>query len=114
MADLQDEHFYDTVILDPSPEIIKKVKNWADKYNNVGEICDDVSVFVKNIDSSHLAKCKPLIKTHKEPPYPHRLLLSGSGTPTQFLSKFIQVALAHFTNELSFQLQDTKDFINNC
>ena len=69
-------------------------------------------MFVKNIDSSHLAKCKPLIKTHKQPPYPHRLLLSGSGTPTQFLSKFIQVALAHITNELSFQLQDTKDFIN--
>ena len=67
---------------------------------------------MKKTEGTHPAKCKPLIKTHKPPPFPHRLLLSGSGTPTQNLSKVIQLAINHLTEKLPYQILDTKEFLN--
>ena len=68
---------------------------------------EDIANFVRNIDNSHPAICKPLVKTHKKPPYPYRLLLASSGSPTHPLSKFIQLSLAHLTKKLPYQLVDT-------
>ena len=37
--------------------------------------------------------------------------MSGSGTPTQNLSKFVQVSLSHLTDFLPYQIIDTKEFL---
>ena len=109
-ADLSDNNFYDILENNPTNDIIHNVDQWAE--NSIVHIDEDIVDYVKNIKDTHPAKCKLLIKTHKKPPYPHRLLLSGSGTPTQPLSKFIQMSLKHLVRELPYQLIDTKDFLN--
>ena len=111
-SDLADPNFFNLLDHDPTPDIIIKVREWASKYEDSGDIDPDVADFVRNISDTHPARCKLLIKTHKKPPFPHRLLLTGSGTPIQPLSKFIQLSLAHLTKELRYQLVDSKHFIN--
>ena len=91
--------------------ITEKIQKWAVEFSNSGAIDGDIVDYVTNFKNVHAAKCKPLIKTHKPFPYPHRLLLSGSGTPTQPLSKFVQLSLSHLTQFLKFQIIDTKDFL---
>ena len=63
---------------------------------------------VTNMGETGPGKCKPLIKTHKPKPYPMRLLFSGTGTPVQPISKFVQIAIGHLTNSLPYQVIDTK------
>ena len=40
-----------------------------------------------------------------------RLLLSGTGTPLQPISIFVQVAISHLTGNLPYQIIDTKEFV---
>lgn len=108
---LNDAQQYDKLTSDPTQETMDTVNKWADKWGDVGQITEDVRGFVTNIDDTHPAKCKPLVKTHKTPPYPYRLLLSGNGTPIQPLSKFVQVATSHVTEHLPYQIIDTKEFL---
>ena len=65
----------------------------------------------EDIEDSHPGKCKPLVKTHKQKPFPIRLLLSGCGTPIQPLSRFVQLNIGHLTEYLPFQILDTKEFL---
>ena len=39
------------------------------------------------------------------------LLLSGTGTPLQPISIFVQVAISHLTENLPYQIIDTKEFL---
>eukprot|EP00745_Piridium_sociabile_P034400 TRINITY_DN59086_c0_g1_i16.p1 TRINITY_DN59086_c0_g1~~TRINITY_DN59086_c0_g1_i16.p1 ORF type:complete len:143 (-),score=13.76 TRINITY_DN59086_c0_g1_i16:581-1009(-) len=109
--DLENTEQYILLPQDPTDKIKKKVTAWANKWGNKGHINEDIVQYVVTIGNTHPAKCKPLIKTHKPPPYPHRLLLSGSGTPIQPLSKFVQLSIAHLTQYLPYQIMDTKDFL---
>ena len=68
-------------------------------------------VYIEDIEDSHPGKCKPLVKTHKQKPFPIRLLLSGCGTPIQPLPKFVQLNIGHLTEYLPFQILDTKEFL---
>ena len=108
---LQDQNQYDILASNPTKSICSKVKKWAKRWKISGDIDDDVSNYVSNIDKSHPAKCKPLVKTHKPKPYPYRLLLAGSGTPVQPISKFVQIAISHLTTFLPYQVIDTKEFL---
>ena len=108
---LQDENQYNVLASNPTKSISSKVKKWAKRWKSSGNIDNDIVTFVSNIEKSHPAKCKPLIKTHKPEPYPYRLLLAGSGTPVQPISKFVQIAIGHLTNFLPYQVIDTKEFL---
>ena len=110
--ELNNPNYYNILDEDPTDAIKKTIFSWADKYENLGAINEDISIFVKNIEKSQPAKCKPLIKTHKPQPFPYRMLLASSGSPTHPLSKFIQLSLSHLTKKLPYQLVDTKAFIN--
>jgi len=68
-------------------------------------------VYIEDIEDSNPEKCKPLVKTHKQKPFPIRLLLSGCVTPIQPLSKFVQPNIGHLTEYLPFQILDTKEFL---
>ena len=108
---LDDKDQYSTLNEDPIKDTCKKVEQWANKWMEKGEISNEVCAYVTNTSNSRPAKCKPLVKTHKTFPYPYRLLLSGSGTPIQPLSKFVQLSISHLTDELEYQVMDTKEFL---
>ena len=111
LNDLKNDKQYDTHHEDPTPLMKENVCKWVKKWESRGCLNPDIASYVKNIDNTRPAKCKPLIKTHKAKPYPHRLLLSGSNTPTQPLSKFVQLSISHLTSLLPYQIVDTKDFL---
>ena len=108
---ITDPRHFDVLVDDPTPNVIGKIKNWAQKWQSKTAITEEMAQYTTNIDDAHPARCKPLIKTHKNKPYPYRLLLSGSGTPVQPLSKWVQQAIAHLTTTLPFQVIDTKEFL---
>ena len=109
LTELQDEQHFDLLQNNPSQNICRTIYRFADKWK--GEIDDDVLTYMRNIKNCAPGKLKPLIKTHKERPFPTRLLLSGCGTPVQPLSKFVQVAISHLTSFLPYQVLDTKEFL---
>ena len=111
LSDLTNDQQYDVVENDPTLSVMTKIQDWAEKWAARESIQMDVKTFVTDTPNCHPAKCKPLIKTHKTAPYPHRLLLSGSGTACQPLSKFIQMALCHITKHIKFQIVDTKELL---
>lgn len=109
--DLKDKAHFDNLESDCTEEVKETVTKFTNKWSKKGVFKEEMSGFIKNNETSHLAKCKPLIKTHKPQPYPHRLLLSGCGTPTEKLSKFIQLTISHLTDFLPYQILDTKEFL---
>ena len=109
LRDLNDEHHYDTVASDPTPKIKRTINNWTVKWKGV--LDDEQTIFVNNIEDTGPGKIKPLIKTHKQQPWPLRLLLSGTNTPVQPLSKFVQFNIRHLTAHLPHQILDTKAFL---
>ena len=76
-----------------------------------GVLSDEEYDFVTDIEDTVPGKVKPLIKTHKPKPWPIRLLLSGSNTPVQPLSKYVQFNIRHLPHHLPHQIVDTKDFL---
>ena len=76
--------------------------------------------YVTDIDSTHLARPKPLYKTHKKDengdmlvPVPIRTLTVGCGTPVHPLSKLTQKAIEHLTSkeELPRNKKSTKEVL---
>ena len=110
--DLKDPKQFDILPQDNTRDVCLKICQYTDKWVKRGVFKEDIAQFVKNTEHTHPAKCKPLIKIHKPPPFPHRLLLSGSGTPTQNLSKVIHLSINHLTDKLPYQILDTKEFLN--
>ena len=108
---LTDPRHYDQLEEDPTRQVKKKIQDWTNKWQSKAALTEDIAQYVTDIDNTHPARCKPLIKTHKKKPYPYRLLLSGSGTPVQPLSKLVQQAIAHLTDHLTYQVIDTKEFL---
>ena len=111
VQELSNPSYFDILPSDPKDEVCDKIRHWARKWQTSGAINEDVVAYVTNFRGTHPGNCKPLIKTHKDRPFPTRLLLSGSGTPIQPLSKFVQVAISHLTAFLPYQVIDTKEFL---
>ena len=111
LSELRNPQYFDVLPCDPTLSIKSKIKSWSSKWADKEEIKDDVVDYVNNIGSSRPGSCKPLVKTHKNKPFPIRLLLSGCGTPVQPISKFVQTNIAHLTQFLPFQILDTKEFL---
>ena len=111
LEELNNKDFYDILPSDPTQNTIKIVKDWITKWSSRGTLTDELVDFITPQKETCPGNIKPLIKTHKKRPYPYRLLLSGSGTPTQALSKFVQQCICHLTETLPFQVLDTKEFL---
>ena len=110
--ELKNKNFYEILPLNPTQETVTEVKDWIKKWSSKGHLTDEMVEFITPSVTSAPGKIKPLIKTHKKEPYPYRFLLSGSGTPTQPLSKFVQQCLCHLTEFLPYQVLDTKEFLS--
>eukprot|EP00745_Piridium_sociabile_P017617 TRINITY_DN263_c0_g1_i8.p1 TRINITY_DN263_c0_g1~~TRINITY_DN263_c0_g1_i8.p1 ORF type:complete len:903 (+),score=84.50 TRINITY_DN263_c0_g1_i8:125-2833(+) len=109
--ELDNKDFYDILPLDPTHNTIKVVNDWITKWYSKGKLTCEMVEFITPKEESCPGNIKPLVKTHKNKPYPYRFLLSGSGTPTQALSKFVQQCMCHLTETLCFQVLDTKEFL---
>lgn len=110
--DLDDSFYYSKIDVDPTETIKEKIITWSKKWTTEQSgLSEDISMYITNIDETSPGNVKPLYKTHKEKPWPIRLLLSGTNTPVQPLSKFVQCNIKHLTSYLPYQVIDTKDFL---
>ena len=50
--ELNNPNYYNILDEDPTDAIKKTIFSWADKYENLGAINEDISIFVKNIEKS--------------------------------------------------------------
>lgn len=111
MTDLDDPTQYDRLVADKSVEIKKTICDFASKWRENGVLEQDQYNYITDLSDTRPGNVKPLFKTHKPKPWPIRLLLSGSNTPVQPLSKFVQFNIRHLTKHLQYQIMDTKDFL---
>ena len=85
MQELRDPRHYDILPSDPTKSVINRVKAWSKKWTEKGEIDVETQVYIEDIEDSHPGKCKAPVKTHKQKPFPIRLLLSGCGIPLSLI-----------------------------
>eukprot|EP00745_Piridium_sociabile_P020923 TRINITY_DN32272_c0_g1_i5.p1 TRINITY_DN32272_c0_g1~~TRINITY_DN32272_c0_g1_i5.p1 ORF type:complete len:867 (+),score=134.27 TRINITY_DN32272_c0_g1_i5:352-2601(+) len=111
LRELKNGNYYDLMETDPTNDTIKKVNTWITKWKTKGALTEDMADYIKPGQQARPGHIKPLVKTHKPKPFPYRFLLSGSGTPTQPLSKFVQQMISHLTLYLPYQVIDTKEFL---
>ena len=110
LSDINDAKFYDCVTVDPTVRIKERIYNFAVKWFDENVLDENQFAFITDISDTVPGKIKPLIKTHKPEPWPIRVLLSGSNTPVQPLSKFVQYNIKHLPSYLPHQILDTKEF----
>ena len=120
MTELSDNTYYTELDENPKDEFIDEIKFWAAEAMENDEISEKQFNFVTNIDETHLARPKPLYKTHKKDengdmvnPVPIRTLTVGCGTPVHPLSKLCQLAIEHLTSkqELPRNCKSTKEVL---
>ena len=105
---------------DPFEEFCDEIKFFAAEALEKEEINEKIYDFITNIDETHLARPKPLYKTHKRDengeminPVPIRTVTVGVNTPVQPLSKLCQLAIEHLTvkSELPNNCKSTKEVL---
>ena len=120
LTELSDNTYYTELDENPKDEFIDEIKFWAAEAMENDEISEKQFNFVTNIDETHLARPKPLYKTHKKDengdmvnPVPIRTLTVGCGTPVHPLSKLCQLAIEHLTSkqELPRNCKSTKEVL---
>ena len=82
---------------------------WSDELD---EFHPNVRSWITNLDEAEPGKAKGLVKCHKDSlpngKKPYRLLLCGTNTPVQPLSKLVQDAIKHLIPHLKYKARDTK------
>ena len=120
MAELSDNTYYTEVDENPIEEFSDDIRFWAAEALENNEITEKQFKFVTSIEDTHLARPKPLYKTHKKNengemlnPVPIRTIAVGCGTPVHPLSKLCQLAIEHLTSkeELPRNCKSTKDVL---
>ena len=118
MTELSDNTYYTELDENPKDEFIDEIKFWAAEAMENDEISEKQFNFVTNIDETHLARPKPLYKTHKKDengdmvnPVPIRTLTVGCGTPVHPI--LLQLAIEHLTSkqELPRNCKSTKEVL---
>ena len=117
-SDLGNVTQYTEVDDDPIEQFKDEIREWASEAFANDEINQEMFNYVTEIDNTHLARPKPLYKTHKKDeegnmlvPVPIRTLTVGCGTPVHPLSKLCQKAIEHLTSkeELPRNRKSTKE-----
>ena len=95
---------------DPTKLHIEKVKLWAEKWHQLGEISKDWKNYVINTDAKP-GKNSTLYKTHK-PGNPVRLLTSGCNTAIENLARFVEVICAPLAENLPSRIKNTSHLLD--
>ena len=84
-------------------------ERWNDELN---DFHPNIRNWITSLEEAEPGKVKGLVKVHKPSlangKKPYRLLLCGTNTPVQPLSKFVQEGIRHLVPLLKYQAQDTK------
>ena len=86
---------------DPTEEYNVRIKEWADRGLEAGEISEDMHKFATNeglTDELHMAVPKPNYKTHKPNPNTIRTITVGVSTPVHSLSKLCSDGIQHLAS----------------
>ena len=91
----------------------RRVRALASKWSDeLDEFHPNVRSWITNLDEAEPGKAKGLVKCHKDSlpngKKPYRLLLCGTNTPVQPLSKLVQDAIKHLVPHLKYKARDTK------
>ena len=111
--DLENPTFYRELDRDPGEEYSDRIKAWADRGLQSGEIDSDQQAFVTNTENILNARPKPQLKTHKVDdqgnmldPVPIRNISVGTGTRVHSLSKLCQIGIQHLTSKEKLPRRD--------
>ena len=96
--DLNDSSQYDKLVIDPIDAVKQRIKEFAETWkDDLDEFHPNVRNWITKLDEAEPGKAKGLVKCHKPTlpngKKPYRLLLCGTNTPVQPLSKFVQDAI---------------------
>ena len=113
MEDLNDDNHYDKLQVNPIEEVKSRVYQFAEKWKDeLDDFHPNVRNWITSLEDAEPGKCKGLVKVHKPTlengKKPYRLLLCGTNTPVQPLSKLVQDSIRHLIPELKFKARDTK------
>ena len=95
---------FQTVTSDPTPDHIRRVKDWAETWHARNKISEEWKNFIINNEAVP-GKNTPLYKTHKNNT-PVRLLTTGCNTAIENLSKFLEQVSAPLTNTMRSRIKD--------
>ena len=95
LADLTNVNHYDHLAANPIDHVRNRVEAFADKWSDeLDEFHPNVRNWITSLEEAEPGKVKGLIKCHKPSlangKKPYRLLLCGTNTPVQPLSKLVQ------------------------
>ena len=95
---------------DPTPEFMKIVKEWVDKYTKNGTLTNNLGKWILP-DKPRAGAIYGCYKTHKDPPK-MRIITSACGTATENLGEFVGEILKPLSLEYKHILKDTTQFLN--
>ena len=113
MEDLNDDNQYDKLATNPIQDVIGRIETFAEKWKQeLDEFHPNVRNWITSLEEAEPGKAKGLIKCHKPSlangKKPYRLLLCGTNTPVQPLSKLVQDSIQHLIPKLQYKARDTK------
>ena len=113
LEDLNDDQHYDKLPSNPIADVIGRVGAFAEKWEtDLDEFHPNIRSWMTSLEEAEPGKTKGLVKCHKPSlangKKPYRLLLCGTNTPVQPLSKFVQDSIKHLVSKLKYKARDTK------
>ena len=113
LEDLNDVNSYDKLDTNPLPHVIARVEAFAERWDDeLRDFHPNIRNWITSLEEAEPGKVKGLVKVHKPSlangKKPYRLLLCGTNTPVQPLSKFVQEGICHLVPLRKYQAQDTK------
>lgn len=112
--DLNDITQYDKLANNPIDSVKLRIERFAEQWKvDLDEFHPNVRQWITNLVETKPGKAKGLVKCHKPSlpngKKPYRLLLCGTNTPVQPLSKLVQDAIQHLVPTLKYKARDTKE-----
>ena len=113
LEDLNDVNQYDSININPINQVINRINVFSEKWKDeLDNFHPNVRNWITSLEEAEPGKVKGLVKCHKPSlengKKPYRLLLCGTNTPVQPLSKLVQDAIRHLIPKLNYKAKDTK------
>ena len=113
LQDFNDVNQYDKLPSNPIEHVKGRIGAFADKWERqLDDFHPNIRNWITSLETAEPGKAKGLIKCHKPTlengKKPYRLLLCGTNTPVQPLSKLVQDSIQHLVPKLEYKARDTK------
>ena len=104
---------YDKLDVSPIQHVIARIEAFSEKWKlDLDQFHPNIRNWITKLEEAEPGKVKGLVKAHKATlangKKPYRLLLCGTNTPVQPLSKLVQDSIKHLIPKLKSKARDTK------